>query len=65
MAESEPVPEVGAIRHAQDGALEVFDGQGWAPYRPPRDFFSVRILKGFENGEAPLDISDRPAEDAP
>lgn len=33
-----PEPKVGAVRYADDGTIEVFDGETWTPYRPPRDF---------------------------
>jgi hypothetical protein len=56
MAESDPVPEIGAIRHAEDGTLEAFDGQGWARYVTPPDPYSAPVFKGAPAYEEPGDI---------
>jgi hypothetical protein len=53
MAESEPAPEIGAIRHAEDGTLEAFDGSNWAPYKPEWDPNHPPIFKGWPGNEAP------------
>jgi hypothetical protein len=66
MAESEPAPEIGAIRHAEDGTLEAFDGRSWAPYAAPRDRYRAPVFKGApEDEELPGGPLDRRPEPRP
>jgi hypothetical protein len=65
MAESEPVPEIGAIRHAEDGTLEAFDGSSWAPYKPSPDYYSAPIFKGLPGGAPPDATPEPPPEVRP
>jgi hypothetical protein len=46
MGDAQSVPELGAIRFADDGKLEVFDGTAWSSYRPPLDDGGWVIFKG-------------------
>ncbi|MEU2167927.1 hypothetical protein ACH47V_25500 [Micromonospora chersina] len=35
--DTDPVAELGAVRFAEDGTLEVYNGAGWVKYQPPTD----------------------------
>ncbi|HXT93989.1 MAG TPA: hypothetical protein VN714_32565 [Trebonia sp.] len=37
MSDTQLARKLGDTRFAVDGALEIFDDQVWAPYRPPQD----------------------------
>jgi hypothetical protein len=50
-------PEEGATRFAADGALEVFDGKVWAPYKPLVDDGFGAVFKGAPLPEPPTDDS--------
>ncbi len=40
------VPELGAIRFAEDGTLEVYDGTEWVKYEPPVDNGYGTVFRG-------------------
>lgn len=52
MSDTQPAPQVGATRFAADGTLEIFDGQVWAPYRPPQDDSPGPVFKMIDPSAA-------------
>jgi len=45
---TDAVPELGAIRFADDGTLEVYNGIEWVKYEPPADNGYGTLFRGQE-----------------
>lgn len=43
---TDAVPELGAIRFAEDGTLEVYNGTEWVKYQPPADNGYGTVFRG-------------------